>query len=150
MKSVHPYLNFPGTAEQAFLFYKSVFGGEFFGIVRFGHFAGCGEMQLREEDKDKIAHISLPLGNTGTVLMASDHIDSSGRPFVMGNGFLINLEPETASEADTLMQKLSEGGSMIMPLQKTEWAEKYGMCVDKFGVQWMINFMGDCQFEFKE
>lgn len=144
MQFVTPYLNFNGNAEEAFEFYRSVFGGEFQGIVRFRDF-GEGEMDVPEEDKEKIAHISLPL--VGSVnLMASDVVGPQAASFNVGNNVYIYLEAETADEADRLFSSLSEGGVAEMPLQPTGWAEKYGSCVDRFGVQWMISFTGDVQF----
>lgn len=144
MQFVTPYLNFNGNAEEAFEFYRSVFGGEFQGIVRFRDF-GEGEMDVPEEDKEKIAHISLPL--VGSVnLMASDVVGPQAASFNVGNNVYIYLEADTADEADRLFSSLSEGGVAEMPLQPTGWAEKYGSCVDRFGVQWMISFTGDVQF----
>ena len=137
MKSANPYLNFNGNTEEAFTFYRSVFGGELAAVLRFRDF-GDNTMGIAEADLDKIAHIALPLGG-GTVLMATDSLESWPTPFERGNNFYITLEPDSGEEADRLFTALANGGGVEMPLDRTEWAEKYGTCVDKFGVQWMIN-----------
>jgi len=146
MQWVSPYLNFKGDAEEAFAFYKSVFGTEIDGVLRFRDFGG-NEMGVAEEDLDKIAHISLPL--TGEIsLMASDVVGQDAEAFVVGNNVYIYLEADSAEEADRLFEGLSEGGRPEMPLMQTKWAEKYGMCVDRFGIKWMISFTGEVSFSF--
>jgi PhnB protein len=144
MQFVSMYLNFNGNAEEAFQYYRSVFGGEYDGLLRFRDF-GEDAMGAPEADRDKIAHISLPLVE-GISLMASDVIGAQADAFNAGNNVYIYLETETAEEADRLFGALSDGGSAEMPLQPTEWAEKYGSCVDRFDVRWMISFTGDVQF----
>ena len=143
MKSVNPYLNFPGNTEEAFDFYKSVFGGEFAMVARFRDLGT--DSSVPEQDLDKIMHISLPLGQH-TMLMATDAVESMGQPLNAGNNFSISLETESAEEAETLFGRLADRGAINMPLQKTEWAEKFGACTDRFGVQWMLNYTGDVQF----
>ena len=145
MKSANPYLNFNGNTEEAFNFYKSVFGGEFLMLVRFKDFPDNG-MGASGPDLEKIAHIALPLGG-GNMLMATDTIEAFGRKAVMGTNFYITLEPESGEEADRVFNQLSAGGKVEMPLQTTEWAEKYGSCVDKFGVQWMVSYTGSVKME---
>lgn len=144
MLYVTQYLNFKGNTEEAFAFYRSVFGGEYDGVVRFRDF-GDDMMGVSEADKDKIAHISLPLG-PGASLMASDSVGPQADSFNAGNNFYIYLETESAEEADRLFAALSAGGTAEMPLQQTDWAEKYGSLIDRFGVQWMISYTGDVQF----
>lgn len=144
MKSASPYLNFKGNTEEAFNFYKSVFGGEFLAVLRFRDFAG-NAMGVREADLDRIAHIALPLG-PHAMLMATDVVEGMPTGFTVGNNVYIHLEPETADEADRLFSALSGGGSVEMPLQQTPWAEKYGSLTDKFGVQWMVNYAGSVTF----
>jgi PhnB protein len=143
MKSVNPYLNFEGNTEEAFTFYRSVFGGEFAAVIRFRDF-GDNPMGIREADLDKIAHIALPLGSS--MLMATDVVAGFPRKLEQGNNFFITLEPESASEAEQLFEQLSAGGEVLMPLQQTDWAEKHGSCVDRFGTQWMIDYAGGVQF----
>ena len=144
MKNANPYLNFNGNTEEAFNFYKSVFGGEFAMLVRFKDFPN-NDMGAAGADLQKIAHVALPLG--GNMLMATDTIEAFGQKTTMGTNFYITLEPDDAEEADRVFNALSAGGKVEMPLQKTEWAEKYGICADRFGVQWMISYTGATQFE---
>jgi len=146
MQYVSQYLNFGGNAEEAFEFYRSVFGGEYEGVLRFRDF-GDDMMGASEADQDKIAHISLPLAE-GYNLMASDVVGPQAASFQAGNNFYIYLEAETGEEADRLFAALSAGGTAEMPMQPTAWAEKYGSLVDKFGVQWMISYTGDVQFSY--
>jgi len=146
MKYVTQYLNFNGDAEQAFELYRSVFGGEYTGILRFRDFGDAG-MEVPDADLDKIAHISLPLvGDVG--LMASDVVGEQVASFNAGNNFYIYLEMDSAEEADRIFAGLSEGGIAEMELQPTAWAEHTGSLVDKFGIKWMISYTGDVQFAF--
>ncbi len=144
MISANPYLNFKGNTEEAFRFYQQVFGGEFVSLIRFRDFPG-NSMGVAEAELDKIAHVALPLG-PHNILMATDVVASWGRPFTQGNHAYISLEVETPEEADRLFDGLSQGGAAEMPLQQTEWAELYGVCKDKFGVQWMVNYTGEKSF----
>jgi PhnB protein len=142
IEAVHPYLNFAGDTEEAFRFYQTVFGGEL-SITRFGDFPG--DMGVPEGDRDMIANVTLPLGN-GTMLMGTDTLASLGQELKKGNDFSIALAPSTADDAERLFGALSDGGTVEMPLAATPWAEKYGMCVDRFGVRWMVNYQGDVEF----
>jgi PhnB protein len=137
-------LNFNGNTEEAFNFYRSVFGGEFLMLVRFKDFPNNG-MGASGADLEKIAHIALPLGG-GNMLMATDTIAAFGQKTTMGTNFYITLEPDSAEEAQRVFDQLSAGGRVEMPLQATEWAEKYGSCADRFGVQWMVSYTGATQF----
>lgn len=139
--TVHPYLNFAGNTEEAFNFYRSVFGGEFLGVLRFRDYGGQ-DMGIPEEDLDKIMHIALPL-TPDTLLMATDSLNCLGHDLVMGNNSHINLSPDSATDADRLYAELSEGGNVSMPLQATPWAEKYASFSDRYGVYWMINYEGN-------
>jgi PhnB protein len=143
MNAVSPYLNFAGNTEEAFRFYQTVFGGEL-QIVRFGDFPGDA-MGVPDEDADKIAHAALPLTN-GSTLMGTDTLASQGQELTPGNNISIALEAGSEEEAEKLFGALSAGGNAIMPLAKTEWAERYGMCVDRFGVPWMVNYTGTVEF----
>jgi len=144
MLSVHPYLNFKGDAEEAFVLYRSIFGGDFLGIVRFREFGGA-EMGVTEADLDKIAHIALPISE-GVTLMASDVIGEEAEAFVVGTNSYIYLETSSAEEAGRVFGALSSGGRIEMELAPTEWAEKYGCCTDRFGVQWMVAYTGAVEF----
>lgn len=138
MTTVNPYLNFNGNTEEAFNFYKSVFGGDFQAVMRFKDNPQCGEMA--EIDKERIMHIALPIGN-GAILMATDSLESLGQKLTVGNNFYICLSPDTKEEADRLFNGLSEGGKIEMPIQDMFWGAYWGSFTDKFGVQWMINFV---------
>lgn len=142
MKKADPYLNFPGNTEQAFEFYRTVFGGDFLAVIRFRDF-DRNPMGVPERELDRIAHIALPIGDN--VLMGTDALEAWG-PVTMGTNAYISLEAEGAEEAERLFSALSAGGSREMELQKTDWAEKYGSCTDRYGVQWMVSYTGDVQF----
>jgi PhnB protein len=137
MTAVNPYLNFNGNTEEAFNFYKSVFGGEFQALMRFKDNPQCD--QWTEADKERIMHIALPLGD-GTVLMATDSLESLGQKLTLGNNFYICLSPESKDEADRLFNGLSDGGKIEMSLQDMFWGAYFGTLSDKFGVQWMVNY----------
>jgi PhnB protein len=136
MKGVHPYLNFPGNAEEAFDFYRSVFGTELVDVVRYRDFAD-NPMGIAEEDLDKLAHIALRL-DENHLLMATDVVPSMPFTLTIGNNYYVMLEAESGEEAERLFAALAEGGEIEMALQKTDWAEKYGHFADRFGVRWMI------------
>jgi PhnB protein len=143
MKSANPYLNFPGNTEQAFTHYSTVFGSELIDVLRFSDF-GDNEMGIPEHELHKIAHVALPIGSNN-LLMGTDTLESSP-PLTNGNNFYVAVETETAEEAERVYTGLSEGGQPVMPLQPTVWAEKYGTCLDRFGVQWMVMYTGNAQF----
>ena len=134
------YLNFPRTTEEAFNFYKSVFGTEFVGkINRMGEVpAQPGMPPMAEADKNLVMHVALPILG-GHVLMGTDAPESMGFKLVAGNNVNINLEPDTRAETDRLFKALSEGGKVDMPLQDMFWGDYYGSCTDKFGTHWMLN-----------
>lgn len=140
MARVSIYLNFERQTEEAFNFYKSVFGGEFVGgINRFGDIPTAeGSPQITEADKNLVMHIEL-VTIAGHVLMGTDSPKSMGFNLNMGNNFHINLEPDTRAEAEKLFNALSNGGKVTMPLQDMFWGAYYGSCTDKFGVNWMVN-----------
>ena len=145
MKSANPYLNFAGNTAEAFEFYKSVFGGDFAGpMLRFRDF-GENVMGIPESDMDLIAHVALPI-HGDQMLMGSDTPSNQPAP-AAGSNFYIMLDADSAEEAERVFNALATGGKIEMPLGKTEWAEKYGMCRDKFGVAWMLNFTGAVNWE---
>ena len=144
MASVSTYLNFNRNTEEAFNFYKSVFGTEFQGegIMRMGDVPPQeGQPQLAEEDKNLVMHVMLPILN-GHQLMGSDCSESMGFSLKFGNNSYINLEPDTRAETERLFNALSEGGKVEMPLQDMFWGDYFGSLADKFGVQWMFNCAG--------
>jgi len=141
MSRVSTYLNFPRNTEDAFLFYKSVFGGEFSGggIMRMGDIPPQdGVPPLAEEDKNLIMHIELPILD-GHKLMGTDAPESMGFKVNFGNNSYICLDPETRAEAKRIFDVLSVGGIIEMELQEMFWGDYYGSFTDKFGVNWMIN-----------
>jgi PhnB protein len=139
MAAINPYLNFNGNTEEAFNFYKTVFGGEFAAVMRFGESPGCDQMPIAESDKDKIMHIALPIGNDN-VLMATDTLESLGQKLTEGNNFSISVSAQSRDEADALFGGLAEGGKVEMPLADAFWGAYFGMLQDKFGIRWMINY----------
>ena len=137
MKSINPYLNFPGNTEEAFNFYKKIFGGDFAGdINRFKDTPDASK--LNKSDQEKVMHIALPLGNN--LLMATDALPSMGFSVTFGNNFYLSIETESKDEADKLFHGLSDGGKDEMPMQDQFWGAYFGMLTDKFGVKWMINY----------
>lgn len=139
MKAINPYLNFNGNTEDAFLFYKSIFGGEFTSFQRFKTVPGLpGLEKMSEADQNKLMHVSLPIGKNNE-LMGTDILESLGHEKVSGNNISLSLHPDTADEAHRIFEALSAGGKVVMPLEKTFWASLFGMVTDKFGIQWMVN-----------
>ena len=140
MPRVSTYLNFARNTEEAFNFYKSVFGGDFDGgINRMGEVPPDeGQPLLAEEDKNLVMHVALPILG-GHVLMGTDAPESMGMKLNPGNNVFINLEPDTRAETDELFTALSEGGKVGMALQEMFWGDYFGSCTDKFGIQWMFN-----------
>ena len=138
MMKLNPYLNFAGNTEEAFRFYKSIFGGEFASVVRFKDMPVEG-VQIPKEDENKIMHIGLPIGKDH-VLMATDSLESLGQRLVQGNNVHIPVHPESKAEADRIFTALSRGGTIEMPVADQVWGDYYGSLKDKFGVQWMVNY----------
>jgi PhnB protein len=136
MATLNPYLNFAGNCEEAFKFYKSVFGGEFLTIMRFKEVPA--EYQMAQSEGEKIMHVALPIGQ-GTILMGSDRPREMG-PVTPGNNFYVSINTTSEAEATRLFNKLSAGGQVAMPLEKAFWGAYFGMFTDKFGVQWMVNY----------
>jgi len=138
MTRLNPYLNFAGNTEEAFRFYKSIFGGEFASVVRFKDMPVEG-VQIPKKDENKIMHIGLPIGKDH-VLMATDSLESLGQRLVQGNNVHISVQPESKEEADRIFTALSRGGTIEMPIADQVWGDYYGSLKDKFGVQWMVNY----------
>lgn len=139
MAKTNIYLNFPRQTEEAFLFYQSVFGGEFTGgISRMGDISAEGMPELSDDDKKLVMHVELPLLG-GVSLMGTDAPESMGFSVNMGNNVSISLEPDTLEEAQRIFDALSAGASAVQALKKEFWGAYYGSCTDKFGVQWMFN-----------
>lgn len=142
MTTVNVYLNFNGNCEEAFDFYKSVFGGEYTYKGRFGDIPPQdGSPPVSENTKNLIMHVSLPISKE-TILMGSDTSEefSQGETFVLGNNFSISINADSKEDADRLFNELSKGGKVSMPMSNTFWNSYFGMFTDKFGINWMVNF----------
>ncbi|TXK45363.1 VOC family protein [Pontibacter qinzhouensis] len=140
MAQVSTYLNFPSQTEEAFNFYKAVFGTEFIGgISRFGDIPPSDDMPpVAEADKNLIMNVALPILG-GHVIMGTDATESMGFKLNMGNNMYIMLQPDTREETEQLFKALSAGGAVEQELQDMFWGDYYGSCRDKFGVGWMFN-----------
>ena len=139
MKRATPYLMFPGTAEEAFAFYRSVFGGDAPSIVRYRDMGTTGA------DADLVAHVSLQIADE-TALMGSDVSGPYTADYRVGTNVEIHLAAHAADEARRVFGALAEGGTVSMPLERVAWSELYGSCVDRFGVRWMVDYEGAVQF----
>lgn len=137
MAEINPHINFNGNAEEAFTFYKSVFGGEFTQIIRFKDLAS-EEFPVAENEAHKIMHIVLPIGNG--FLMANDVPESMGRTNENEHRSKIVISAESKEEADNLFNGLSAGGHIEVPIADSPWGSYFGMFRDKYGIEWMVDF----------
>ncbi|CAN5676143.1 VOC family protein [soil metagenome] len=137
MAKINPYINFNGNAEEAFNFYRSVFGGEFEKLIRFKDLQSS-EFSVSEKEANKIMHITLPIGKN--VLMANDVPEFMGRVNENENRSKIAISAETRDEADKLFSGLSAGGSIEMPIGQSPWNTYFGMLRDKYGIEWTVEF----------
>lgn len=137
MPQINPHINFNGNAEEAFTFYKSVFGGEFAKIVRFKDLSSP-EYPISEKEANKIMHIALPIGKN--MLMGNDVPESMGTTNENENRSKIAIFAESKKEAEKLFNGLSAGGQVEMPLEESSWGSYFAMFRDKYGIEWMINF----------
>ncbi len=141
MMTLNPYLNFKGNTEEAFNFYKSVFGGEFAMLMRYKDMPqheGGEAGNISNDESEKIMHIALPIGNS--VLMATDAVGAMADKLSSGNNFSISINAQSKAEAERIFNGLSADGNVTMPLADTFWGAYFGMLADKFGVNWMINY----------
>jgi PhnB protein len=138
MAQINPYIHFNGNAEEAFTFYKSVFGGEFAMISRFKDMS-IPELPLPEAEANKIMHIALPIGKS-SVLMGSDTPEFMGKHNENENRSKISISAENKEEADQLFNGLSAGGKIEMSIADSPWGSYFGMFRDKYGIEWMVNF----------
>jgi PhnB protein len=136
MAKINPYLNFLGKTEEAFNFYRSVFGGDFVALQRFKE-TPHGE-NMSAQDKEKIMHVALPIGTN--LLMGTDTLESMGQTLKFGDNYAIAIDPESMEEANAIFNGLAAGGTVMVALEKMFWGAWFGMLVDKFGVQWMVNY----------
>lgn len=142
MTRVSTYLNFPRNTEEAFKFYRSVFGGEFArgGIARFRDIPPSDDAPpITEADKDLVMHIELPIVG-GHILMGTDAPESMGFKVNKGNNVHINIEPDSKAETIRLFNALADEGNITMPLQDMFWGAYFGSCTDKFGIHWMFSY----------
>jgi PhnB protein len=137
MATINPYINFNGNAEEAFNFYKSVFGGEFESVVRFKDIESP-EFPVPENEANKIMRIVLPIG--GNTLIANDVPESMGPVSENENRSKIAVYAETKEEADKLFNGLSEGGKVEMPMAESPWGTYFAMFRDKYGIEWTVEF----------
>ncbi len=137
MASINPHINFNGNAEEAFNFYKSVFGGAFTKIIRFKDLS-IPEHPIPEHEANKIMHIALPIGNS--ILMANDVPDFLGRVNENENRSKIFVTAGSREEADKLFSGLSAGGNVEMPIGDSPWGSYFAMFRDKYGIEWMVEF----------
>ncbi|MEQ1624144.1 MAG: VOC family protein [Sediminibacterium sp.] len=138
MATINPHVNFNGNAEEAFNFYKSVFGGEFSRLVRFGQMASA-DFTVEEKEANKIMHIALPIG-TSNELMGNDVPSFMGTVNEQENRSKIAVIVESKEEADAIYNGLSAGGDVEMPISDSPWGSYFGMFRDKYGIEWMIEF----------
>lgn len=137
MAQINPHINFNGNAEEAFTFYRSVFGGDFSKIIRFKDLPGL-EMELSENEANKLMHIELPIGNS--ILMANDVPESMGRTNENENRSKISVSTESNEEAIYLFEGLSAGGQIEVPVEENPDGSCFGMFRDKYGIEWMVAF----------
>ena len=137
MAQINPHINFNGNAEEAFTFYKSVFGGEFAIIMRFKDISSP-EFPVTEKEANKIMHIALPIGKN--VLMANDVPESMGKTNENENRSKISISAESKEEAGRLFNGLSVGGQIEVPIGDSPWGSYFGMFRDKYGIEWIVDF----------
>ena len=138
MTTINPWINFNGNAEEAFTFYKSIFGGEFTKVIRFKDIASP-EFPVAEKDENKIMLITLPIGNSN-VLMANDVPEFMGKVNENENRSKISVSTGSKEEADKLFNDLSAGGEVEVPMDNSSWGSYFGMFRDKYGIEWVIEF----------
>ena len=143
MALINPHINFNGNAEEAFNFYKSVFGGEFAKVIRFKDLASP-EFMVAEKEENKIMHIALPISKSNR-LMANDVPEIMGKTNENENRSKISISAESKEEADRLFNGLSAGGQIEMPIGDSPWGSYFGMFRDKYGIEWMV----DCDPNYK-
>ncbi|SFU12173.1 PhnB protein [Algoriphagus locisalis] len=138
MTTLNTYLTFEGNCENAFNFYRSVFGGEFAHVGRFSDMPADPTYPIGDEFRNQIMHISLPISKE-CVLMGSD-TGGHGAPIIVGNNFSISINTDSKEKADAYFAKLSADGKETMAMASTFWGDYFGMCTDRFGINWMISF----------
>jgi PhnB protein len=140
MAQINPHILFRGNTEEAFGFYRSVFGGEYAMLMRLKDLPVDPDNPVSETEANKILHIALPIGKSD-VLMGSDVAEQfMDQELVTGNRYTISISAETKEEADRLFNQLSAGGQIEMPIADSPWGSYFGMFADKYGIQWWVDF----------
>lgn len=137
MALLNPHINFNGNAEEAFTFYKSVFGGDFAKLIRFKDLE-IPEFNFGDHEANKIMHIALPIGPN--VLLGNDVPEFMGRTNENEHRSKIAIGAESREEADRLFNGLSVGGHVEFPIGESPWGSYFGMFRDRYGIEWMVNF----------
>lgn len=137
MTRLDPYLNFNGNTEEAFIYYRSVFGGEFQVLMRFSDMPGSEKMNAA--DRKKIMHVALPIGDSN-ILMGTDVLESMNQKLTTGDNLHISITTDNEAELKRQFNALAADGTVIMPLSAESWSPLFGMLKDKYGVQWMFNY----------
>jgi PhnB protein len=139
MAKMNPYLNFDGNAEEAFNFYKSVFGGELTTLMKMSDVPPQpGMPPLSDGEKNRVMHVALPIGEN--ILMASDTLPSMGHTLTLGNNSYVAVSADSKADVDRFFAGLSTGGKTEMPPTEMFWGDYWGACKDKYGVQWMVSY----------
>ena len=138
MTRLNPYIHFNGNAEEAFTFYKTVFGGEFAKLLRYKDIASA-EYPIADKDATRLMHVALAVGKD-TILMGSDVLETMGRVNESDNRNSITISTDSRTEADELFYRLSKNGTVEMPMADGPFGAYFGMFSDRFGVQWMIEY----------
>ena len=139
MNRAIPYLMFPGNAEEAFAFYRSVFGGDTGDALRYRDLGTTGA------DEDLVAHVALTVDGE-IMLMGSDAAGASLADHRVGTNVELHLSPQTTDEARRVFDALADGGSVSMPMERVAWSELFGSCIDRYGVRWIVDYEGSVQF----
>jgi PhnB protein len=138
MARINPYIHFNGNAEEAFTFYKSVFGGEFSKMMRYKDLSSA-EHPIAENDVNRLMHVALPIGKNN-VLLGSDVLEMMGQVTEYDNRNTISISADSHEEADKLFNGLSAGGKIEMPIADGPFGAYFGMFADRYGIQWMVSF----------
>lgn len=139
MASLNPHLTFPGNCEEAFTFYKSVFGQEFLHLGKFSQIPSDEGSVIPEERMNKILHVALPVGQ-GTILMGSDSGDEWNPTVTSGNNVSVSVTADSKEDADKIFEALASDGKIIMQIGDVFWGSYYGICTDRYGINWMVSF----------
>ncbi len=138
---INPYVNFGNQAEEAFRFYEKALGGKLTEIHRFGSMPPQEGFELSPEQKNLVMHVGLELPD-GQMIMASDMIAGMGPERVVGNNISISVHPDSKQDADRIFNALAQGGTITMPLEDQFWGDYFGGLIDRFGINWMVNYSG--------